>query len=1502
MEHKFRNEILPTDTSEVCVTNPVFETDTDTGPQSKDVYMGLDQTRTRNVYESIQKEDHTYQEDADTRIDRPRKKLSLLLVITFLVIILGAITAGVVVYVEYFSGGTDATSATPATTAMSPDVTTATSAPTTLPSGVTTATPATTAMSPAWTAWTNWGSCDVTCDGGVRQRTRVCVGVIVPYESLCFPPVPLDFRDCDRVCSFGVLNVACDACVCDSSTLTGFVHDADNIPLSGVTVAYEDRPYVPLVVATDVTGTFSVDGVCATPTSILATKSLYGTVAVFSTVVNPTTSTVDITMTRMGVVTATPDPAATALPPAWTAWTNWGSCDVTCDGGVRQRTRVCTGPNDNVLENVLCAGQPQENEACSEWRCPDCDRVCSFGVLNVACDACVCDSSTLTGFVHDADNIPLSGVTVAYEDRPYVPLVVATDNTGTFSVDGVCATPTSILATKSLYGTVAVLSIVVNPTTSTVDITMTRMGVVTVTPDPAATSLPPGVTTTTPATTAMPPAWTAWTNWGSCDVTCDGGMRQRTRVCTEPNDNVLENVLCAGQPQENEACSEWLCPDCGRACVFGVLNTACDACVCDSSTLTGFVHDADNRPLSGVTIAYEDIPYISLVVATGNTGTFSVVGVCATQTMILATKSLYGTVSVLSQVVDAISSTVDITMTRMELPNIVDNPRNKVRAVGENVAFCCSATASPPITRYEWFKNGNILDTSSDVTDKLTLTQLDSEESGSYQCRVTNKAGSVFSTEASLLVAADASSAGCNPEPISNFIELPTDCVQQDTGKATYDIGTCPNTLCGSPGGDDTRCVDIEENCCAVVDTELVTVTCSDYEILRTRITECGCSECVVIPIRVAGRVVSAVDDSPLLLGSVFMHGELVSNTDFGGNFVVEITDSKVSRLALTFKDTFFNSLQETTKVVTVSSGSSLFITVKMKARPVPFQIQSDVENEIAIAGEEFAPVGVIVLLPNSFYDGNGNSYTGQVNVFLTNFDMRRESDRVTAPGEFTTVGASGDTMPIQSFGLLSLYFTGSDNQRLSVGGSVPIYIDSTEVPALEENEDENGLSEVKMWVLNKNSGFWEVESCLVRNTARRRKKRSHTETTDYFAGTLDLTFESVCNIDVIWDDVCFAKVVPYASDSFLNSEILGNVEFSILVEDNTNSNGQYFYGYYYPSYLVGGGVCITAACDPSTQSNPGKYDSYITAQIIQNYFEPATLMQTSANPTTQTNLNAMSYFIDVGIINKAIKITAKQNHITTTGPLYGTESECRNAAISLPYEHFKFYLPSCVKIDPVHNPLQPVQFPIHTISTGVYTRFAYYPFVDNNPLPPSNPIQACFIRLEVTAPDDIVRIKSSSYAFNTGLFPNDTPPIFYGSREVCAVKDVNTDMAVVCLEYKCPGIVFGPQQPDPETVVEIEVMDLNNNLLTCDVCSPSGPFLSTLMSSTINPFPGNALIQDCSNGVYSTSNTAIRIPDITFANAGLYKPLLNSINVCIHSTANCAMGGSNIALKITCP
>ena len=54
----------------------------------------------------------------------------------------------------------------------------------------------------------------------------------------------------------------------------------------------------------------------------------------------------------------------------WNLWEEWSACDVTCEGGARQRNRVCDAP---APENggKFCLGFKRQVSSCNAEPCED---------------------------------------------------------------------------------------------------------------------------------------------------------------------------------------------------------------------------------------------------------------------------------------------------------------------------------------------------------------------------------------------------------------------------------------------------------------------------------------------------------------------------------------------------------------------------------------------------------------------------------------------------------------------------------------------------------------------------------------------------------------------------------------------------------------------------------------------------------------------------------------------------------------------------------------------------------------------------------------------------------------------------------------------------------------------------------------------------------------------------------------------------------------------------
>lgn len=49
-------------------------------------------------------------------------------------------------------------------------------------------------------------------------------------------------------------------------------------------------------------------------------------------------------------------------------------------------------------------------------------------------------------------------------------------------------------------------------------------------------------------------SWSPWGSWGTCSRPCNGGLKSRTRTCTNPVPSIL-GEYCYGNPHEIDLCN-----------------------------------------------------------------------------------------------------------------------------------------------------------------------------------------------------------------------------------------------------------------------------------------------------------------------------------------------------------------------------------------------------------------------------------------------------------------------------------------------------------------------------------------------------------------------------------------------------------------------------------------------------------------------------------------------------------------------------------------------------------------------------------------------------------------------------------------------------------------------------------------------------------------------------------------------------------------------------------
>jgi len=84
-----------------------------------------------------------------------------------------------------------------------------------------------------------------------------------------------------------------------------------------------------------------------------------------------------------------------------------------------------------------------------------------------------------------------------------------------------------------------------------------------------------------------------------------------------------------------------------------------------------------------------------------------------------------------------------------DAPNIISNPASKTVGIGASVAFAVQATGAPAL-KFQWRKNNVAIPGA--ISPQLAFTNVQTTDSGSYDCVVSNDFGVAVSTVAVLTV------------------------------------------------------------------------------------------------------------------------------------------------------------------------------------------------------------------------------------------------------------------------------------------------------------------------------------------------------------------------------------------------------------------------------------------------------------------------------------------------------------------------------------------------------------------------------------------------------------------------------------------------------------------------------------------------------------------------------------------------------------------------------
>ena len=233
----------------------------------------------------------------------------------------------------------------------------------------------------------------------------------------------------------------------------------------------------------------------------------------------------------------------------------------------------------------------------------------------------------------------------------------------------------------------------------------------------------------------------------------------------------------------------------------------------------------------------------------------------------------------------------------------------------------------------------------------------------------------------------------CNPFPLSKNATLPAGCVIHGTTKNIVDVGECVPRPClrNDTWLSNTTCKD-ETLCCGVEEIGDVTVSCgSSVTFSVSRVTRCGCQECVEPKTRITGVVVGlkGATEKPLPYCQLNFEGKTY-NTDRSGFFNFEVPKGK-ERLSVVFKDDYDNKYADLTKVFRIKEGQRLFSKVVLRPKPVAKPFNSS-EPFKALLGDSpvHSAFAEIEIPEGSLLKDDGTIYSGQANLRLSVMDPKR--------------------------------------------------------------------------------------------------------------------------------------------------------------------------------------------------------------------------------------------------------------------------------------------------------------------------------------------------------------------------------------------------------------------------------------------------------------------------------------------------------------------------------
>ncbi|XP_013387744.1 cartilage intermediate layer protein 1 [Lingula anatina] len=846
--------------------------------------------------------------------------------------------------------------------------------------------------------------------------------------------------------------------------------------------------------------------------------------------------------------------------------------------------------------------------------------------------------------------------------------------------------------------------------------------------------------------------WTRWDPWGGCSTTCGQGVQVRRRTCSDPAPH-NGGLDCAGPDFERRNCSDWPCPDCNKPCPAGATLVNCSICVCNGSVLYGRVTTTNGIPLNAAAVFHQDKQWEAITM-TNQWGEFSVPNVCTREISYVIRAPFFFEKRDVAIEVNNTHARLNVSLSRKEPPEFTDHPFSTAALVGQSVTFCCNATAHDEKLQYLWYKDNRLLeDAQQGAGNVLTLGKVTQQDSGSYQCQAVSPSGKTMSKPAVLTVYVNDFDA-CSRSLTSKKVDLLPGCHVNNsvTGArdTTIDIGECAANRCvlssEAPSATCNSSKNSSSSCCKPKETETINVTCNDgTQYVMYKITSCGCVNCFddVTKAFVSGIIYGKKNNEiiPLQYGTIYYKGKQLSKTTSDGKFHFRVPE-KVERFAVEIKDGPFRRLSTTVKVLQYQSGLTAYQSIKVPLNPDPVVLTLNKTNSVNIIGSDSSPLGTLKVDAGSVVDKNGKIFSREARLLLSFQDTRDLEGITESPGEFVTMSEEGETDPLRTFGTFSLRFEDTRRNQLFVTKPIQLQFDPDKVKAMSEN---NELTDVKLWGLDKNTGAWvevgplsQREDVTEEGLRRTGRRLLQTQPRSFIAGTIPTpVLYDYYNLDIRENNTiqCHVKVGAY--DDVSKTSPVSGLNAYILTKSSTTGN---WIGYS-RTCIQNGKACLRTFCPNaegfifSEAKGPAGSPQRLLADI-SDYNQYVIVNHTDVYYESPRNVPSRAFYRDLP-------------------SCYSPESK----------DHLKFYVP--VKRECSVFRKNEAQWKVPERTTARYA--------------------ACFVRVKVMGPIEFKAAVIASSELNENGFNTED----FGTATCDSDRAARSHFH--CLEFRCAGDVIVP-------------------------------------------------------------------------------------------------------------